>query len=68
MASEPIPKTMRALVAPKYCNPDGYEIMQVPVPEIKAPDEVLIRIYAAGIFFGDAQHAAGSSKILFSTS
>lgn len=68
MAAEPVPKTMRALVAPRYCRPDGYEIMEVPVPKIKAPDEVLIRIHAAGIFFGDAQHAAGSSKMLFSTS
>lgn len=39
---EPMPTTMRPLVAPKYCKPEGYEVIELPVPENKAPDEVLI--------------------------
>lgn len=64
---EPIPKTMRALVATKYCKPDEYKIMDIPVPKIKAPDDVLIRVHAAGLFFGDTALAAGSFKLIIST-
>lgn len=65
---EPLPQTMRALVAPRYCGPDGYEIATVPVPQIKAPDEVLIRIHAASIFFGDATGASGRARMLMPVS
>ncbi|KAF3762077.1 hypothetical protein M406DRAFT_76229 [Cryphonectria parasitica EP155] len=62
---EPIPKTMRALGARKYCKPDEYEIMEVPVPKIKAPDDVLIQIHAVGITVGDALVAAGTARMVF---
>lgn len=68
MAAEQIPKMMRAVGVRKYCKPEGYEIMEVPVPQIKAPDEVLIRVHVAGIFFADAQLAAGTWKPMFETS
>lgn len=62
------PSTMRALgVRNKYSNPDGYEYLEAPVPQIKAPDQVLLRMHAAGLFFSDAQHASGSFKIFFKT-
>lgn len=58
---------MRALVVRKYTKPDGYELLHVPVPEIKAPDQVLIRMHAAGLFTGDAQTAAGSFRVITKT-
>lgn len=64
---DPIPETMRALAARKYTKPDGYELIRVPVPDIKAPDEVLIRMHASGLFTGDAQTAAGSFRIITKT-
>lgn len=64
---EPIPTTMRALAARKYTKPDGYELIRVPVPTIKAPDEVLIQMYAVGLFFGDTQTAAGSFRFITKT-
>lgn len=64
---ESIPHTMRALAVRKHTKPDGYELLQLPVPEIKAPNEVLIRMHAAGLFTGDAHTAAGSFKIITKT-
>ncbi|KUI70179.1 hypothetical protein VM1G_05686 [Cytospora mali] len=63
---EPIPTTMRALVAPKYCKPENYEVIELPVPEINAPDEVLIRIHAASIQAGDCTVASGTAKMFMS--
>lgn len=59
---------MRALAARNYTKPEGYELLHVPVPEIKAPDEVLVRMHASGLFTGDAQAAAGSFRIITKTS
>lgn len=64
---EPIPTTMRALAARNYSKPDCYELIQVPVPTIKAPDEVLIQMYAVGLFTGDTQTAAGSFRFITKT-
>lgn len=57
---------MRALVAPKYCRPDGYEIAQLPLPELTEPDQVLIRIHAAAMQAGDCQFANGSGRMFLS--
>lgn len=57
---------MRALVAPKYCKPEGYEVTELPVPQIKAPNEVLIRIHAASMQTGDCSVASGSAKLFMS--
>ncbi|KAI8623749.1 alcohol dehydrogenase [Xylariaceae sp. FL1651] len=59
-----IPSTMRSLVAPKYCTPSEYEVIDMPVPTIKNPDEVLIRLYAGGLQTGDTQRARGLTRIL----
>ncbi|KAL2288047.1 hypothetical protein FJTKL_04773 [Diaporthe vaccinii] len=58
---------MRALVAPKYCRPDGYEIAQLPLPELTEPNQVLIRIHAAAMQAGDCQFASGSARMFLST-
>lgn len=59
-----IPKTMRSLAVTKYCKPADYEIMELPVPEITRPDEVLIRVHASGIATGDTQFAGGAAKFI----
>ncbi|KAF6827910.1 putative alcohol dehydrogenase [Colletotrichum plurivorum] len=55
-----LPKTMRSLVAPKHCTPAGYTIIDLPLPEITDPADVVIRVHAGAIMFGDCQRAAGS--------
>ncbi|KAI1772600.1 GroES-like protein [Hypoxylon cercidicola] len=59
-----LPTTMRALVAPKYCTPAEWEVADVPVPTIKGPKDVLIRIHAAGITTGDTQMTNGLSRYI----
>jgi hypothetical protein len=59
-----VPSTMRSLVAPKFCTPSGYEVIDMPVPKIRKPDDVLIRLYAGGLQTGDTQIARGASRIL----
>jgi hypothetical protein len=64
-----LPTTMRALVAPKYCKPDGYVVMDdIPVPSITAPDEILVKVHAAGLVGGDMQVAAGNFKVIIGKS
>lgn len=63
---EQVPRTMRALVAPKHCRPDGYEVMQLPLPELTEPNQVLIRIHAAAMQTGDCQLASGSGRMFLS--
>ena len=55
---------MRALVSPRYGPPSRYEIIDVPVPEITDPHEVLLRMEAASISTGDTQVAAGMLRII----
>lgn len=63
---EQMPQTMRALVASKYCRPDGYEIAQVLLPELTEPNQVLIRMHAAAMQAGDCQFASGRARMLLS--
>ncbi|KAI0178533.1 GroES-like protein [Hypoxylon sp. FL1284] len=57
-----LPSTMRALVAPKYCWPAEYEVADVPVPALRGPKDVVIKMHAAGVTTGDTQLARGLSK------
>jgi hypothetical protein len=55
---------MRSLVALKFCTPSDYEVIDMPVPTIKKPGDVLIRLYACGLQTGDTQRARGMTRIL----
>ncbi|KAI5865882.1 GroES-like protein [Durotheca rogersii] len=69
MAGSEIPKTMRALVAPKYCWPeDGYEVVELPTPQIRDPKELLFRVHAASIATGETQVARGAVRFLLGKS
>ncbi|KAI0428893.1 alcohol dehydrogenase [Xylaria sp. FL1042] len=59
-----LPSTMRSLVAPKFCAPSEYEVIDLPLPAIKKPNDVLIRVHASAIQTGDTQRAKGATKIL----
>ncbi|KAI0861303.1 alcohol dehydrogenase [Xylaria cubensis] len=59
-----LPPTMRSLVAPKFCKPSGYEVIDVALPMIKKPDDVLIRVHVGGVQTGDTQRARGMAKLL----
>lgn len=59
-----IPSTMRSLVAPKYCLPMEWEIADMPVPTIKDPRDILVKMHAGSIMTGDTQVARGSSRFL----
>jgi len=62
--SSDLPSTMRSLVATKFCSPAGYEVIDMPVPKIRKPDDVLIRLYAGAISTGDTLRAKGATRIL----
>ncbi|ORY68632.1 chaperonin 10-like protein [Pseudomassariella vexata] len=54
MANSPkSPRTMRSLAAPKYCKPADYQVLQLRIPSIKGPKDVLIKVHAAGLMTGD---------------
>ncbi|KIV80246.1 hypothetical protein PV11_07760 [Exophiala sideris] len=63
-----IPRTMKSLVAPRYCTPADYEVAKVRVPEIKKSDEVLIRMHAACVNPGDTQVARGDMRFFIKLS
>lgn len=59
-----IPTTMRSLVAPKPCKPAQYDVIELPVPTIKAPNDVLVKIHAATLTPSETQIAAGQFNLL----
>src|SRR5262252_3588166 len=44
---QPVPKTMRAVVAHEYGGPEKLKLEEVPVPEPKE-NEILVRVIASG--------------------
>src|SRR5262249_42199717 len=46
--AQPVPKTMKAVVAQEYGGPDVLKLQDVPVPEPKE-NEVLVRVIASGV-------------------
>lgn len=54
---------MRALVASKYGPPSSYEISDLPIPEIRDPHDVLLRMEAVSISTSDTQLAAGMFRL-----
>ncbi|KAI0400788.1 alcohol dehydrogenase [Xylaria palmicola] len=59
-----LPSTMRSLVALKFCSPSEYEVVDMPLPTIQNPDDVLIRVHAGSVQTGDTQRARGATRIL----
>jgi NADPH:quinone reductase-like Zn-dependent oxidoreductase len=53
---------MRSLATKQYGKPQGYEILDLPIPEIKNPDEVLIKVHASSINPVDMHVATGLAK------
>ena len=54
---------MRAVVQDRYGSPDVLRLDEVPASE-PAPGEVLVRVHAAAIFFGDWRAMRGSPAII----
>lgn len=55
--------TMQSLVTEKYGTPDDYRILELPVPQIKEPDEILIKVHAAALNPADVKLASGAIKM-----
>ena len=63
-----VPSTMRSLAVRKYGKPSTYEIVEMPVPEMKGPDDVLVKVHAGSISTGDTQIVDGAFKLFNSAS
>src|SRR4051812_44895338 len=46
--AEPVPKTMKAVVAHEYGGPEVLKLEEVPIPEPKE-NEILVRVIASGV-------------------
>lgn len=57
---------MRSLAIEKYGRPEDYRIMQLLIPKIDAPDQVLIKVHAASINPIDVKVASGMAKMIWS--
>ncbi|KAJ4153609.1 hypothetical protein LMH87_010091 [Akanthomyces muscarius] len=55
--------TMLSITAPKYTNPDGYELTKVPKPAAAQPTDVLIRVRAASVNPIDVKKVDGMMKM-----
>ena len=58
---------MRCLFVNAYTQPENFEISDLPVPKITSPDQVLIKVHAAGINPVDLQVASGEYKMAMPT-
>ena len=57
--------TMRSLAVRSFTmNPANYEILDLPVPQVSDPNDVLVKVHAAAINPGDIPSAAGFLRIL----
>ncbi|OTA68629.1 GroES-like protein [Hypoxylon sp. EC38] len=59
-----VPEKMRSLVALKYCWPTEWEVADMPVSTIKDPDDILIKVQAAGITTGDTHLIRGATRFI----
>lgn len=59
----PVPQKMRALALSSYGKPSSYGIDTVSTPQIERPDEVLIKVHAAGVNRIDIDFADGMVKM-----
>ncbi|KAK3314858.1 chaperonin 10-like protein [Apodospora peruviana] len=59
-----IPAAMRSLAIRTYTKPSGYEVLDLPVPTITNPNDVLVRVHAAVIATRDTQFAGGMTRYI----
>jgi NADPH:quinone reductase-like Zn-dependent oxidoreductase len=57
---------MQSYHVKSYSEPQGYELDQLPRPEIESPNEVLIKVHAASINPIDVKMASGLAKMVTS--
>lgn len=62
---EPIPPTMRALMAPYECRPKDYVIQDIPTPTITLPTQVILRVHAFTFTPAEFRGTAGEMKLIF---
>ncbi|KAL7901842.1 GroES-like protein [Trichoderma sp. SZMC 28014] len=60
-----IPTTMRALVAPRKCGPEGYDVIELPVPSVTLPTHVLLKVHAAAMNTGELQAFDGRFGLIY---
>jgi NADPH:quinone reductase-like Zn-dependent oxidoreductase len=48
LLAQPLPKTMKAVVAHEYGGPEVLKLEEIPVPEPKE-NEILVRVIASGV-------------------
>lgn len=65
MTQHELPASMKSLSIEKYCKPDEYQIVDLPVPKLSDPDNVLIKVNAASINPIDVKIASGMAKIIW---
>jgi NADPH:quinone reductase-like Zn-dependent oxidoreductase len=59
--------TMRSLAIQKYCKPSEYQILELPKPKLKDPEDILIKVHAASINPVDVKVASGMAKMVWPT-
>lgn len=59
---------MRSLALTKYSSAAGYQLLELPVPALEAPDDVLVRVHAAGVNAGDCKLASGAFHFMMASS
>jgi len=64
--AQPIPKTMKAIVAHQYGGPEVLKLEDVPVPEPK-DDQILVRVIASGVNPADPLILSGKFADRFGT-
>jgi NADPH:quinone reductase-like Zn-dependent oxidoreductase len=53
---------MLAVTAPTFTEPSGYEITQLPRPQVTDKGDVVIRVHAASVNPIDVKKASGAFK------
>jgi 2-desacetyl-2-hydroxyethyl bacteriochlorophyllide A dehydrogenase len=64
--AEPVPKTMKAIVAHQYGGPEVLKLEEVPVPQPK-DDQILVRVIASGVNPADPLIVSGKFADKFGT-
>ena len=64
--AQPVPKTMKAIVAHQYGGPEVLKLEDVPVPEPK-DDQILVRVIASGVNPADPLIVSGKFAEKFGT-